>query len=188
MNDLTVFNFESQPVRIHVENSDTWFCLNDVCKVLEIKDRQQLRLRLNKKGCCLIPTPSRGGVQKTYFVNEANLYRAIFRSDKPQARKFEDWVCEEVLPAIRKTGSYKIKNNAIISIDIIKQSIKNSISDLIKPYNGKDTYYNVGDDDILQYMQRWYWTRHKAIMEASDEKDKQISVLQNKLNQIKAVI
>lgn len=125
MNDLTVFNFESQPVRIHVENSDTWFCLNDVCNVLEIKDKQQLRLRLNEKGCCLIPTPSRGGVQKTYFVNEANLYRAIFRSDKPQARKFENWVCEEVLPSIRKTGSYAVANKEKNStnIDEIKKAI-----------------------------------------------------------------
>lgn len=189
MNELTVFNFESQPVRIHVENSDTWFCLNDVCDVLEIKDRQKLRARLNKRGMVLIPAPSRGGIQKTYFINEPNLYKTILRSDKPQARKFEDWVCDEVLPAIRKTGSYAVpQNNSVINIDIIKESIKTGIKDLFCPYRGGDSYYNVGDADIVQYMQRWYWTRHKAILQALDEKDEKIRELESKLNRIKAVI
>lgn len=125
MNDLTVFNFGSQPVKIHVKNSDTWFCLNDVCDVLEIKDRQKLRLRLNERGMTLIPAPSKGGIQKTYFINEPNLYKTILRSDKPQARKFEDWVCEEVLPAIRKTGSYMVatKEKSSTNIDEIKKAI-----------------------------------------------------------------
>lgn len=69
-----------------------------------------------------------------------------------------------------------------------KTTIKNSISDLIKPYKAKIHIIMLENDDICQYMQRWYWTRHNAIMEALEEKDKQISVLQNKLNQIKAVI
>lgn len=125
MNDLTVFNFESQPVRIHVENSDTWFCLNDVCNVLEIKDRQKLRARLNARGMTLVPTPSKGGIQKTYFINEPNLYKTILKSDKPQARKFENWVCEEVLPSIRKTGSYTVANKekSSTNIDEIKKAI-----------------------------------------------------------------
>lgn len=125
MNDLTVFNFESQPVRIHVENSDTWFCLNDVCNVFEIKDRQKLRARLNARGMTLVPTPSKGGIQKTYFINEPNLYKTILKSDKPQARKFEDWVCEEVLPSIRKTGSYAVANKEKNStnIDEIKKPL-----------------------------------------------------------------
>lgn len=125
MNELTVFNFGSQPVRIHVENSDTWFCLNDVCDVLEIKQRADLRKRLNPRGMGLIPAPSKGGIQKTYFINEPNLYKTILRSDKPQARKFEDWVCEEVLPTIRKTGSYMtpVKEKNSTNIDEIKKAI-----------------------------------------------------------------
>ena len=179
MNELTVFNFESQPIRIHIEDSEPWFCLRDVCKALGIKWVSDLRSRLNKKGMVLIPTLTKGGIQKTYYVNEANLYKATFRSDKPQARKFEDWVCEEVLPAIRKTGSYAVpQNNSVISIDIIKESIKTGIKDLFCPYRGDDSYYNVGDADIVQHMQRWYWTRHKAILQALDEKDEKIRELE----------
>ena len=47
-------------------------------------------------------------MQKLTIVNEPNLYRLIFRSDKKEAKDFQDWVFEEVLPAIRKTGSYSM--------------------------------------------------------------------------------
>ena len=57
---------------------------------------------------CLIPTPTAGGKQKTYYINESNLYRCILKSDKPQAKNFENWICEEVLPQIRKTGAYGV--------------------------------------------------------------------------------
>jgi anti-repressor protein len=45
-------------------------------------------------------------MQQMYFVNEKNLYKVIMRSDKPQAEPFQDWVCGEVLPSIRKHGAY----------------------------------------------------------------------------------
>lgn len=107
-NELQVFNFNNIPLRTTVIDNEPWFCLVDVCNVLEIKDRHQLRIRLNPRGMGLIPTPSKGGIQKTYYVNEPNLYRAILKSDKPEAQKFEDWICEEVLPQIRKTGVYGV--------------------------------------------------------------------------------
>lgn len=47
------------------------------------------------------------------FIDEGNLYRAIFQSRKPEAERFMDWVTEEVLPAIRKTGSYQAKPMSI---------------------------------------------------------------------------
>ena len=45
-------------------------------------------------------------MQEMVYVNEQNLYKVIMRSDKPQAEPFQDWVCGEVLPSIRKTGGY----------------------------------------------------------------------------------
>lgn len=104
--ELTVFNFKSNPVRANLLDGNPWFCFKDVCGILDIKDRNQLKQRLNQRGVCLIPTPSGRGIQKTLFVNESNLYKAILRSDKKEAIEFENWICEEVLPAIRKTGQY----------------------------------------------------------------------------------
>ena len=115
MNELTIFNFNNTPVRTAYLKNQVWFCLIDVCGILEINDRAQLRKRLNQRGMDLIPTLSKGGLQKTYYINEPNLYRAILKSDKPEAQKFENWICEEVLPSIRKTGGYMADKPVTVS-------------------------------------------------------------------------
>ncbi len=90
------------------------FCLADVCKVLDLRV-SPTKDRLDERGVTQIDTPTKNQygaivMQQMYFVNEKNLYRVIMRSDKPQADPFQDWVCGEVLPSIRKTGSYSIQN------------------------------------------------------------------------------
>lgn len=85
------------------------FCLADICRVLDLRV-SPTKDRLDAKGVSQIDTLTNGGIQSMYFVNEKNLYKVIMRSDKPQAEPFQDWVCGEVLPSIRKTGSYAVKN------------------------------------------------------------------------------
>ncbi|QGU87102.1 BRO-N domain-containing protein [Erwinia sorbitola] len=102
------FSFqESHDVRIQVIDGEPWFCLKDVCEVLDIKNVSQLAAQLDEKGICKTYTPTKGGKQQLVYVNEPNLYRVIFRSNKPEAKQFQDWVFNEVLPAIRKTGRYE---------------------------------------------------------------------------------
>lgn len=122
MNDLTVFNFESQPIRTYAdENGEPWFCLSDTCTALNI--RQYRVDRLPRKGVTNCRTLTKGGNQELTFVNEPNLYRLVFRSNKPEAQKFADWVYSEVLPSIRKTGSYAVANKETTNIDEIKEAI-----------------------------------------------------------------
>lgn len=188
MNDLTVFNFESQPIRTYAdENGEPWFCLSDTCAALNISRYHPDRLP--QKGVTICTSLTKGGNQELTFVNEPNLYRLIFRSNKPEAQKFANWVYEEVLPSIRKTGSYAVKtSDSAINLSDIKKSIKASVKDLFRPYAGHDAYYNIGDEEIVGYMQRWYWTRHRSVLKALEEKDEQIRILQSKINQIRAVI
>ncbi|ADE14155.1 BRO domain protein [Nitrosococcus halophilus Nc 4] len=104
-----VFQFQqSYPVRVIVLEGEPWFCLRDVCDVLEIKQPTKVvSTQLNEDGVNKIHvTDSLGRNQETWFISEPNLYRVIFRSNKKEARQFQDWVFEEVLPAIRKTGRY----------------------------------------------------------------------------------
>lgn len=108
MNHLVTFNFNQNLIRVENNQNQIWFCLKDVCEILDIKDRHQLRQRLNERGMCLIPTLTNRGKQNTYYINEANLYRAILKSEKSVAKEFENWICEEVLPSIRKTGKYNV--------------------------------------------------------------------------------
>lgn len=123
MNDLTVFNFESQPIRTYAdENGEPWFCLSDTCTALNI--RQYRVDRLPRKGVTNCRTLTKGGNQELTFVNEPNLYRLVFRSNKPEAQKFADWVYSEVLPSIRKTGSYAVAN---------KEKNSTNIDDIKKP-------------------------------------------------------
>lgn len=110
MNELTVFqNPEFGELRTAERNGETWFCLADICRPLGL-EAKQVRRRVKEDGVVIINhTDSIGRPQQMLFVNEGNLYRAIFQSHKPEAERFTDWVTEEVLPSIRKTGGYTAK-------------------------------------------------------------------------------
>ncbi len=82
------------------------FCLADVCKALELSNPSYVKKRLTAKGVFTNYTPTTGGLQPMLFIDEPNLYRCIFQSRKEEAEQFQDWVCEEVLPAIRQSGGY----------------------------------------------------------------------------------
>ncbi|MFZ7175331.1 Bro-N domain-containing protein, partial [[Pasteurella] aerogenes] len=107
-NQISIFNFKSNPVRVEIINSEPYFCLADVCEVLGIQRRRTAGFKLNEGGCNKITTPTASGLQDIVFINEPNLYRIIFRSNKSQAIEFQNWVFEEVLPQIRKTGQYSV--------------------------------------------------------------------------------
>lgn len=106
MNDIQVFNNEQfGSIRTAGTAEQPLFCLSDICRVLDLRT-QDVKKRLDEKGVDSINTPTNGGEQQMLFVNEKNLYKVIMRSDKPQAEPFQDWVCGEVLPSIRKHGAY----------------------------------------------------------------------------------
>ncbi|MDV2438015.1 BRO family protein [Acinetobacter gerneri] len=124
----SIFNFNNHGVRVVLDdNKEPWFCLSDICRVLDIsRSSDLLQIQrggvknetpkrhgaLDPKGVAEYHTPTSGGIQKLKFINEPNLYRIIFRSNKPQALNFQDWVFAEVLPTIRKTGSYSARQTA----------------------------------------------------------------------------
>ena len=109
----SIFNFNQHGVRIVLDDSkEPWFCLTDVYKSLDISRTSRLFRELDAKGVADCHILTNGGTQKLKFINEPNLYRIIFRSNKPQALSFQDWVFAEVLPSIRKTGSYVARQTA----------------------------------------------------------------------------
>ncbi len=103
------FSFADQFVSTAVDaNGDVWFKAKDVCDVLEISwagTGNTLRS---------IPEPwvmvsyyeTIKGERETIFINEPAVYKLIFRSNKPKAEAFANWVCEEVLPQLRKNGFF----------------------------------------------------------------------------------
>lgn len=103
MNELQVFNYESNEVRTIMWNGEPWFCLVDVCRVLDLSNPRSVADRLDKDERRKFDLPRQG---ETWFINESGLYNVILRSDKPEAKPFRKWVTGTVLPAIRKTGAY----------------------------------------------------------------------------------
>lgn len=106
MSEVVQFSFQNHHVRIFDQNGDPWWALGDVCDAIGIANDRDALSRLSEKGVVKTDTLTRGGWQELTFIDEANLYRLIFRSNKPEAVAFQNWVFEEVLPTIRKTGRY----------------------------------------------------------------------------------
>ncbi|KLT10101.1 hypothetical protein M785_08255, partial [Neisseria gonorrhoeae MU_NG20] len=105
-NTISVFSFKSQNVRTQILGAEPWFCLGDVAEILQIQNARQLPLK--DQGIQKSSVATKKGNQELLFINEPNLYRVIFRSRKAEAVKFQDWIFEEVIPQIRKTGGYQI--------------------------------------------------------------------------------
>jgi prophage antirepressor-like protein len=108
MQEVTHFHFQDQSVRvIFDESGDPQWLANDVCKILGYGNpRDAINKHCRKKGVVKHDTLTDGGYQKITYIDEGNLYRLIIKSKKPQSEPFESWVCDEVLPAIRKDGYY----------------------------------------------------------------------------------
>ena len=106
--EFEIFNYKNLgSVRTYLdENGEPWFCLKDVCDILDIKNSRQMADRLNQKGVISTYTLTNGGKQSLTFIDEGNLYEAIGRSRKPEAKEFMSWVYREVLPNLRKNGRF----------------------------------------------------------------------------------
>lgn len=109
MNGVTTFNFESNSVRTLTQNNEPWFVLADICKVLGLSNPSRVAQRLDTDERSNFKLGRQG---EATIINESGLYAVILRSDKPQAKSFRKWVTSEVLPAIRKTGTYTVTNTA----------------------------------------------------------------------------
>lgn len=111
MTKITPFEFPAtgQPVRAVTADGRPWFVAADVCAVLGYGGGARnaiSRLPDRMKGVASINTP--GGPQQMTIVSEPGVYRLAMRSNLPAAEAFQDWIAEEVIPALRHTGSYAI--------------------------------------------------------------------------------
>ncbi|CDO36006.1 phage antirepressor [Novosphingobium sp. KN65.2] len=106
MNAITPYSFESRPVRIIDRDGQPWFVAADVCAALDIANHRAALARLDddEKGVVIVDTL--GGMQSVGAINESGIYKLMFRSRKQGAKRFTKWLTSEVLPSIRRTGSY----------------------------------------------------------------------------------
>ncbi|MGJ0489625.1 BRO-N domain-containing protein [Methylobacter sp.] len=101
------FQFIEQDIRTATdENDNIWFCAKDVCSVLDITWNGSTLENMPEKWVTMLKLRTVTGEKNAIFINEPGLYRLIFRSNKPKAIEFSNWICEVVLPELRRNGIF----------------------------------------------------------------------------------
>lgn len=110
MNELQIFNNAMfGNVRIILQDNEPWFVAKDICDCLEINNSRQALSRLDddEKNSVILNDGTAGNPEKS-IVNEYGLYSLVLSSRKPEAKEFKRWITHDVLPTLRKTGSYSM--------------------------------------------------------------------------------
>lgn len=122
--NLTSYNFHNSNIRVEQnDKGEVLFCLADVCASLNLsqsnKTANQIKEEFGSTELNSAPLKTKGGVQQCTMITEPQLYFVMMRSNSKIAREFRQWICNEVLPSIRKNGSFNL----------------NKELESIKPYN-----------------------------------------------------
>lgn len=122
MSNTIIQKFQESEIRSIVIDGEVWFVAKDVCKVLEIKNSSDAisDFDADQKGVAAIDTL--GGPQMLNVINKSGAYTLALKSRKPEAKKFQRWITDEVVPSIEKTGSYGIKAINFSEVDMSASS------------------------------------------------------------------
>lgn len=161
MNDLQIFsNSEFGEIRTITKDDEALFCLGDLCRILELTAKG-VKQRLTDEVISNYPIPdSLGRIQNTIFVNEDGLYDVILDSRKENAKKFRKWVTSEILPSIRKTGSYSMPKTTGGQIQLLAQGYTeleqavNSIKEDMTELKDNTPLYGCEIDEVKQHVNR----------------------------------
>ena len=126
--DLHSYTFQNHILRTFIdEQGMPWLIAKEVADILEYSDAFKMTNKLDddeKSNLQIVGLGSPTGGRGTTIINESGLYAAIITSQKPAAKRFKKWVTSEVLPSIRKTGSYHLADEPVYkeTITISKDS------------------------------------------------------------------
>lgn len=148
MSNLSVFDFENNQVRVIMINGEPWFFGKEIAQALGYADtKQALRINVDVSdtlrvsdivGCTRTTLPELQDVPfSTILINEAGMYKLVFSSRLDSAKRFKDWVAGEVLPTLRKTGSYSMtkeeaNNSSLLLLDKLNDLLEKQATYLKK--------------------------------------------------------
>lgn len=116
MSNLSIFNYNEASVRAISVDGEPWFVAKDICKILGLENVSQALGRLDADEIKQLPYETvitltdDPETTRLSAISESGMYTLVLRSRKPEAKPFRKWVTSEVLPSIRKTGSYSVNH------------------------------------------------------------------------------
>lgn len=156
------FTYGTQQVRTVLIDGDPAFIANDLCAVLEIRNPRDTVAGLDDDEKGVATTDTLGGAQQVAYVTEAGMYSLIMRSRKPEAKAFKRWITHEVLPTIRKTGSFsaveltgaELMAKALLEAHSTLEARARQVAELAPKAASFDTFLNAaGDYDVRDAAQ-----------------------------------
>lgn len=184
---MQAFYNEESNVNIRMEkiNNEPWFVAKDVAQALDISWSGATLASIPEdwKGMIKLNIPSsgtRGGVQSLAVINEAALYKLAFRSNKPQADAFVNWVAGEVLPSIRRTGTYGVEHQERKRLPLPKyRPFFDEWKQRVRPYISRKELEDVAKECVvtLSHVQKVYagtsmstgYTNHYGVCQEEPE-------------------
>jgi prophage antirepressor-like protein len=113
MNVIEKFTQGDKTIDVYGTYEKPLFLAKQIGEMLGLKNIRWNLSNMKSDWKVVSQTYTLGGIQKATFVTEPGLYKLIMRSDKEEAVAFQEWICDEVLPSIRKTGQYQMDNHPI---------------------------------------------------------------------------
>ena len=168
MNELKVFDFEKHDVRTMVIGNEPWFVGSDIAKTLGYTEpHKAIQRHVDEDDGMKHPiTDNLGRKQAATLINESGLYSLIFASKLDSAKRFKRWVTSEVLPTLRRTGTYEVTKDPL---EIMKLSMKAIEQTNEEVENLKDDVTYLKDEVKLDAGEYGYITRliNRTVMESA---------------------
>jgi prophage antirepressor-like protein len=167
------FNFGQEKVRTMMgEGGEPWFVAKDVCAVLDFKYPSDALKYLDEDEQALIINPSitKNPNGKVSLVNESGLYALIFKSRKPEAKRFKKWVTSEVLPQIRKTGQYHgIGNKPQLGLESVLKEFDDFKQQVFDKLENMEKSLVQPDNPFVKYMTPKERQNHKIAHDKANQ-------------------
>jgi len=157
MNKLQLFEYQHKQVRTVLLEGQVWFVAKDVCDALEIiNSRQSVSTLSEKVKRTVTHADAIGRPRQMTVISEAGVYKLAFRSSKPEAEKFTDWVASEVIPQIRKTGRYVSRHQGLLPLEShtsigVQKDMSKSINAVNYERGGKELTVQYNMDNALAH-------------------------------------
>ena len=188
-NQISTFNFENQSIRTIAINNEPWFIAKDLCDAINISNYRDAIERLDEDEMGVALTDTLGGKQEMAVVSESGMYTLILRCRDAVKKgsvphRFRKWVTAEVLPQIRKTGSYSQNVEEIRPLEItLKVQMLDNLYYMAKNASELCHQYRKMMNDIINTLNIEYFRPSKP-----DYKYQLVSEMQFALDDVEVIL